>query len=343
MAIPLHSYSTVEALVEPTILFIGGTGTISSACVRESLAQGFGVTVLNRGHNTLRPVPDGVEVIHADLDDDGSMADAIGGRGFDVVADFMTFTPGRLLRNIGLLDGRLGQYVFTSSASAYAKPVASLPIRESTPLRNPFWQYSRDKIACEELLVAKYRNEGFPATIVRPSHTYDQFLNPIEGGWTQIARLRAGKPAVVHGDGTSLWTLTHASDFAYSYAGLLARPAAVGESYHITGDEVLTWDAIYTALAKAAGVDGPELVHVASETIARVLPEAGPGLVGDKAHSAVFDNTKVRALRPGFVQKVPFSVGARQIIAAYEAHPERQKCDAALDAKLDQLVRLARP
>ena len=329
--------------MEPTILFIGGTGTISAACVQEARGLGFRVTVLNRGCSTLRPVPDGVEAIHADLADDGSMADAVGSRGFDVVADFMTFTPDRLQRNIELLGGRIGQYIFTSSASAYAKPVASLPIRESTPLRNPFWQYSRDKIACEELLVTRYRDEGFPATIVRPSHTYDQFLNPIEGGWTQIARLLAGKPAVVHGDGTSLWTLTHASDFAYSYAGLLARPAAIGEAYHITGDEVLTWDAIYTALAKAAGVDAPELVHIASETIARVLPEVGPGLLGDKAHSVVFDNTKVRALRPGFVQKIPFSAGARQIIAAYDAHPELRNFDAALDAKLDELVRLAQP
>lgn len=329
--------------MDPTILFIGGTGTISSACVREALGQGFAVTVLNRGRTTLRPAPDGVEVIRADLEDDRSLASAIGSRSFDVVADFMTFTPDRLRRNLELLDGRAGQYVFTSSASAYAKPVASLPIRESTPLRNPYWQYSRDKIACEDLLVAKYRDEGFPATIVRPSHTYDQFRNPIEAGWTQIARLRAGKPAVVHGDGTSLWTLTHASDFAYSYAGLLARPAAIGEAYHITGDEFLTWDAIYTALANAAGVDTPDLVHVASETIARVIPEAGPGLLGDKAHSVVFDNTKVRALRPGFVQRIPFAVGARQIIAAHDAHPELQKFDPELDAKLDELVRLVRP
>ena len=328
--------------MEPTILFIGGTGTISSACVAEALDQGFGVTVLNRGRNALRPVPDGVEVVRADLEDDGSVATAIGNREFDVVADFMSFTPDRLRRNVDLLAGRIGQYIFTSSASAYAKPVASLPIRESTPLRNPYWQYSRDKIACEELLVARYRGDGFPATIVRPSHTYDRFLNPIEGGWTQLARLRAGKPAVVHGDGTSLWTLTHASDFAYSYAGLLARPAAIGETYHITGDEVLTWDAIYTALARAAGVPDPELVHVASGTIARVIPEAGPGLLGDKAHSVVFDNTKVRALRPGFVQRIPFSVGARQIVAAYDARPELQRFDPALDAKLDELVKLAR-
>ena len=328
--------------MEPTVLFMGGTGTISAACVREALSLGFGVTVLNRGQSALRPLPDGVEVLRADVADDQAMVSALAGRHFDVVADFLTFNPDRLHRNVDLLDGRIGQYVFISTASAYAKPVASLPILESTPLRNPYWQYSRDKIACEDVLVARFRETGFPATIVRPSHTYDRFKNPIHGGWTQLARLRAGKPAVVHGDGTSLWTLTHATDFAYSFAGVLARPAAIGESYHITGDEVLPWDAIFTTLASAAGVEAPELVHVASETIARVLPDSGPGLVGDKAHCVVFDNTKVRVLRPGFVQKVPFSAGARQIIAAYEAHPELQVFDPALDAKLDELVKLAR-
>jgi nucleoside-diphosphate-sugar epimerase len=323
-------------------LFIGGTGTISASCVREAHELGFRVTVLNRGRDALRPPPAGVEALRGDLDDTASLTAALGGREFDVVADFMSFAPDRLRRNIDLFAGRTGQYVFISSASAYAKPVASWPIRESTPLRNPYWQYSRDKIACEDLLVARYRDDGFPATIVRPSHTYDQFRNPLAGRWTQIARLRAGRPAVVHGDGTSLWTLTHASDFAYMFAGLLARPEAVGESYHITGDEFLTWDAIFTALARAAGVKSPDLAHVASDTLARLIPEWGPGLVGDKAHSVVFDNSKVRALRPGFAQKVPFAEGARQIMAAYDAHPELQSFDAALDAKLDEAVKLAR-
>ena len=321
----------------PTVLFIGGTGTISSACVAEALGLGFAVTVLNRGRSGLRPVPDGVEVLHADLDDPDAVASAVAGREFDTVADFMSFTTDRLQRNVETFAGRVGQYVFISSASAYAKPVPSLPIRDSSPLRNPFWQYSRDKIACEDLLVRAYREHGFPATIVRPSHTYDQFSNPLQGGWTQIARMREGKPALVHGDGTSLWTLTHASDFAYMFAGLLARPSAIGESYHITGDEVLTWDAIYTALGRAAGVE-PVLVHVSSDTIAKVLPEWGPGLLGDKAHSVIFDNTKVRALRPGFAQRVPFVRGAGQIIAAHDAHPELQRFDTALDAKLDELV-----
>jgi nucleoside-diphosphate-sugar epimerase len=328
--------------METSVLFIGGTGQISAACVAEAVSLGFAVSVLNRGlGGSLRGLPAGVEQLRADLNDTGSMDAAVSGRTFDVVADFMSFTTDRLRRNTDLFAGRTGQYIFISTASAYAKPVASLPIRESTPLRNPYWQYSRDKIACEDLLVARYRDEGFPATIVRPSHTYDRFGNPLEGGWTQVARMRAGRPVVVHGDGTSLWTITHASDFAYMFAGLLARPAAIGESYHITGDEFLTWDAIVTALGRAAGVE-PEIVHVASETIARVIPAIGPSLVGDKAHSAVFDNSKVRALRPGFAQKVPFSAGARQIIEAYDAHPERQVADAALDAGLDELVRLAR-
>ncbi len=327
-----------EELMAPTVLFIGGTGIISAACVREAVGLGYRVSVLNRGRNSLRPVPDGVEVIHADLDDTSSVVAALSGRTFDVVADFMSFTLDRLQRNVELFAGRAGQYIFISSASAYAKPVASLPIRESTPLRNPFWQYSRDKIACEDFLVRRYREEGFPVTIVRPSHTYDQFALPIHGNWTQIARMRAGKPAVVHGDGTSLWTLTHASDFAYMFAGLLAQPAALGEAYTITGDEVLTWDAVFTALGRAAGVESPQLVHIASEALAREIPEWGPGLLGDKAHSVVFDCSKVRALRPGFAQRVPFVRGAEQIVAAFDDHPQLQDYDPALDARMDELV-----
>lgn len=327
--------------MQPSVLFIGGTGMISSSCVNEALSLGHRISVLNRGRSRLRPTPAGVELLQADLDDQQAVAAVLAAREFDVVADFLSFTTDRLQRNIDLLGSRIGQYIFISSASAYAKPVASLPIRESTPLRNPFWQYSRDKIACEELLVAKYRSDGFPATIVRPSHTYDRFGIPLDGGWTQIARMRAGRPVIIHGDGTSLWTITHASDFAYSFAGLLAHPAAIGESYHITGDEVLTWDALATALAHAAGVSNPELVHVASETIARLVPALGPGLVGDKAHSVVFDNSKVRALRPGFAQRTPFAAGARQILAAYDADPSLRKVDLELDAQLDVLVKLA--
>ncbi len=321
-----------------SVLFIGGTGQISAACVREAVSLGYDVTVLNRGRSGLRTVPSSVEHLHADLDDTAGLRRVLAGRDVDVVADFLSFTTDRLRRNVELLRGHVGQYIFISSASAYAKPVPSLPIRESSPLRNPFWQYSRDKISCEDYLTDLYRNEGFPATIVRPSHTYDQFGVPLEGGWTQIARMRAGKPVIIHGDGTSLWTITHASDFAYMFAGLLGRTATIGEAYHITGDEALTWDAIATELAHAAGVAQPRLVHIASETMAKAIPAIGPNLLGDKAHSVLFDNTKVRALRPGFAQKVPFTQGARQIIAAYDAHPELQIIDEELDAAFDQLI-----
>lgn len=324
--------------MQPSVLFLGGTGRISASCVAEAVGLGFRVSVVTRGRSALRPLPDGVEALQADLDDDTGLAAVLAGREFDVVADFLSFHPDRLGRNLDLFAGRVGQYVFISTASAYAKPVPSLPIRESMALRNPYWQYSRDKIACEDLLTARHRATGFPATIVRPSHTYDRFGSPLTGGWTQIARMRQGRPVVVHGDGTSLWTLTHATDFAYSFAGVLGHPAAIGEAFHITGDEVLTWDAIATTLATAAGVREPVLVHVASETIAARLPDLGPGLVGDKMHSVVFDNTKVRALRPGFAQRVPFHVGAREIIDTFDARPDLQRVDGVLDAALDELA-----
>ena len=327
----------------PSVLFIGGTGIISSACVREARDVGFDVTVLNRGKSTLRPLPDGVATLHADIEDDAEMAAALKERSFDVVADFMSFTTTRLRRNVDLLRGHVGQYVFISSASAYQKtPPPSLPITESTPLRNDYWQYSRDKIACEDYLVGLWRDEGFPGTIVRPSHTYDQFMMPLMGQWTQITRARAGKPMVLWGDGTSLWTLTHASDFAYMFAGLLGNPAARGEVYQIMGDCVMTWDAIATALAEAAGVQDVKIAHVASETIGRVLPDWWPELAGDKSGCAIFDCSKVRALRPGFATKVPFWQGAREIVAAFEAHPELAVVDAKLDAALDKLVGISR-
>jgi len=323
----------------PSVLFIGGTGTISSACVREAQAVGFDVTVLNRGKSKLRPLPDGVALLRADIEDDAAMAAALKGRDFDVVADFMSFTTDRLRRNVDLLRGHVEQYVFISSASAYQKPpLPALPITESTPLRNDFWQYSRDKIACEDYLVGLWRTEGFPGTIVRPSHTYDQFMIPLEGGWTQLARARAGKPMVLWGDGTSLWTLTHATDFAYMFAGLLGNPVARGEVYQIMGDCVMTWNAIATALAEAAGAHDVKIAHAATDTIGLVVPEWWPGLAGDKAGCAVFDCSKVRTLRPGFATKVPFWRAARDIVAAYDTHPELAVVDADLDAKLDKLV-----
>jgi len=322
----------------PSVLFIGGSGTISSACVAEAVSLGYDVTVLNRGQSRLRPLPADVRTIRADLDDDAAIQEALAAGQWDAVADFMSFTPDRLRRNTDLLRGRIGQYIFISSASAYAKPLASWPILESTPLRNPYWQYSRDKIAAEEYLTALYRTEGYPATIVRPSHTYDAAMVPVEGGWTTLDRLRRGRPVVVHGDGTSLWTITFNTDFAYMFAGVIAQAKAIGETYTITGDEYLTWNAIFTELAHALGVAEPDLVHIASDTIARQIPALGPGLLGDKSHSAIFDCSKVRALRPGFAQKVPFHLGARRIVDFHDAHPEIALVDDQLNADFDRLI-----
>ena len=320
------------------VLFIGGTGVISSAAAEASLRAGHELTVLNRGATSTRPLPAGAEVLHGDIRDPacGPRRRSAAASSTSVV-DFVAFTPEHVQTDIDLFLGRTGQYVFISSASAYQKPPARLPILESTPLRNPFWQYSRDKIACEDLLVEAYREHGFPVTIVRPSHTYDRTSMPTMAGWTDIDRMRRGKPVVVHGDGTSLWTLTHHDDFARAFVGLLGRPQAVGDTFTITSDNVLTWNQIYTALAVAAGAE-PQLVHVASETIAAADPELGPGLLGDKAHSVIFDNSQDRTIVPGWVATIPFEQGAREIIAWYDDDPARQQVDSRLDAVMDKLV-----
>jgi nucleoside-diphosphate-sugar epimerase len=322
-------------------LFIGGTGVISSACVAEALEQGHDVTVVNRGSSSTRPLPEGVEVLHADIRDPESVHRVLGERSFDVAAEFLAFTPEHVETDFGLFEGRVGQYVFVSSASAYQKPPSRVPVTESTPLSNPFWQYSRDKIACEDVLVGAYRERGFPVTIVRPSHTYDRTMIPTSGAWTDLERMRRGAPVVVHGDGTSRWAITHNTDFAVAFVGLLGLPEAVGDSFHITGDEAPTWDQIYRYLAEALGVEA-ELVHVASESIAAVVPELGPGLIGDKAHSMTFDNSKVKAVVPGFAARVPFARGAGEIVEWYLADPARQRFDSDLDAAFDRLVEHAR-
>ncbi|MGO4594488.1 SDR family oxidoreductase [Leifsonia sp. 2TAF2] len=322
-------------------LFIGGTGVISSACVAEALAQGHDVTVVNRGNSSTRPLPEGVEVLHADIRDPESVHRALGERSFDVAAEFLAFTPEHIATDFGLFEGRVGQYVFISSASAYQKPPSRVPVVESTALRNPYWQYSRDKIACEDALMGAYRDRGFPVTIVRPSHTYDRTLIPTTGGWTDLERMRRGAPVVVHGDGTSRWTITHNTDFAVAFTGLLGRPEAVGDAFHITGDEAPTWNQIYCYLAEALGVEA-ELVHVASETIAAAVPEVGPGLLGDKAHSMHFDNSKVKALVPGFSAQVPFAHGAGEIVDWFLEDADRQRVDPDLDAAFDRLVEHAR-
>lgn len=319
------------------ILFIGGNGTISAAASRLAIARGHELTLLNRGVSGGRPPIEGARSLVGDAGDPASLARAVGDERFDVVANFRSFTPEQTAADIALFEGRTRQYVYISSASAYQKPVARLPITESTPLRNPYWQYSRDKIASEELLVAAYRERGFPATIVRPSHTYDGTGVPILGDWTAIDRMRRGRPVVVPGDGTSLWTLTHSRDFAVAFVGLLGNERAVGDAFHITSDEVLTWNQITDLLAEAAGTRA-EKVHIASEAIARELPELGPGLIGDKSNSVVFDNRKVKSLVPEYRAVTPYWQGARETVDWHDADPARRRVDAELDAAFDRLI-----
>ena len=324
-------------MVAQSVLFIGGTGIISSACTALAVERGMEVFLLNRGASSSRPAPDECVLLTGDANDIDSLRAAVGDREFDVVADFRAFTPRDVQSRLEVLGGRMGQYVFISSASAYQTPPGRLPVIESTPLRNPRWQYSRDKIACEDLLTRAYREEGLPATIVRPSHTYDKTLLPFDGGWTVVDRMRRGTEVVVPGDGTSLWTLTHHTDFAWAFVGLLGHPAAIGDSFHITSEEWLSWNQIFELVAAAAGVEA-RLVHVPSEAIAAVDPEWGAGLLGDKAHSMIFDNTKVRRLVPDFVARVPFHEGAREILDWYDEDPDRQRVDEAMNATMDRLI-----
>jgi nucleoside-diphosphate-sugar epimerase len=318
------------------ILFIGGTGIISSACSELAIQHGFDLYLLNRGQS-LRPAPEGAISICADIRQPASVNRLLGDLTFDAVVDWVAFTPDHVKTDLGLFRKRTRQYIFISSASAYQKPPGFLPISESTPLDNPFWQYSRDKAACEALLEKAGLQEGFPFTIVRPSHTYDRTLLPFHGGYTAVARMRAGKPVIVHGDGTSLWTMTHHRDFSVGFVGLLGNPQSIGQSFHITSDESLSWNQIYTIVAQAAGVE-PHLVHVPSELIARYDPEWGDSMLGDKAHSVIFDNRKICQLVPQFKTTIPFWQGAREIIAWYDEDNSRQVVDSHIDGVQDQLI-----
>jgi nucleoside-diphosphate-sugar epimerase len=319
------------------VLFIGGTGQISTACSQRALDAGVELHLLNRGATSSRPAPAGAHVRQADVRDPASVRAAIGAEEFDVVANFVAFTPEHVETDLELFEGRTGQYVFISSASAYQTPPARLPVLESTPLRNPVWPYSQAKIACEERLVQAYRERGFPVTIVRPSHTYDHTQVPCEGGWTTIDRMRRGAEIVVHGDGTSLWTLTHHTDFAHAFTGLLGHPQAIGEAFHITSDEALTWNQIHEILADAAETTA-RIVHVPSDAIFEADEEWGRSLLGDKAHSMIFDNAKVRALVPDFSATTPFWRGAREILDWYDGDESRRVVDAHWDARAQALV-----
>jgi nucleoside-diphosphate-sugar epimerase len=317
-------------------LFIGGSGIISSACCRLAVQRGSDVYTLNRGATQLRPLPSEVTVLRADIRQPESVREALGEREFDVVVNWLAFTPDHIEADLERFGGRVAQYVFISSASAYQTPPSRMPITESTPLSNPYWQYSRNKIACEDRLVRAYREEGFPATIVRPSHTYDRTAVPCYAGWTAVQRMRQGKKVIVHGDGTSLWTLTHADDFAKGFVPLLGSSRTVGEAFHITSEEVPTWNQITTILAHAAGAE-PKIVHVPSDVIAAADPNWGDALLGDNAHSMIFDNSKLRSVVPDYVATITLEQAAPEIIAWHDQDPSRQTVDADLDALMDKL------
>ena len=321
------------------ILFIGGTGILSSACAQLALARGFELALLTRGH---RPVAPGARHLQADISDSAAVAAALGQEKWDVVVDYIAYTPADVEQRLELFRGRTAQFIFISSASAYQKPLASLPITESTPLVNPFWDYSRNKIACEERLLRALREESFPVTIIRPSWTYDErhITVPVKSAknFTTVDRLRRGRPVIVPGDGTALWTMTHNTDFAKGLVGLLGHRGAVGHAFHITSDEVLTWNQIYEAVAEAAGVPKPKLVHIASDFITACLPEFAGGLHGDKAHSSIFDNTKIKRFVPEFVATTRFRDGIARSVQWFDADPARQEIDSAANVAWDKLI-----
>lgn len=326
------------------ILMIGGTGTISSAITRQLAESGHDLWLLNRG-NRKDEVPAGVKQLIADVNDEAEVLRQIGSEFFDAVCEFIGFLPSQVERDLRLFAGRTRQYVYISSASAYHKPVASPVITEGTSLANPYWQYSRDKIACEELLMREYREKGFPVTIVRPSHTYSERAVPLsvhglKGSWQVISRMLAGKPVIIHGDGSSLWTLTWNADFARGFVGLLGNPKAIGEAFQIMSDESLTWNQIYQCVADALGVP-LRACHVASEFLAAVAPREWDftgNLLGDKAATVVFDCTKLKRAVPGFQCTTPFHQGVRRCIDHLTAHPELQMEDPEFDVWCDRVI-----
>jgi nucleoside-diphosphate-sugar epimerase len=301
-----------------------------------AVERGLDVYALNRGATQLRPLPDEVTVLQGDVRDPISLNEALGGRDFDVVVNWVAYTIDHVEADIERFRGRIGQYIFISSASVYQTPPSRVPVTESTPLSNPYWQYSRDKIACEDRLVRAYREEGFPAVIIRPSHTYDRTAVPCYAGWTAVQRMRQGKEVVVHGDGTSLWTLTHSEDFAEGFVPLLGSTRTIGEAFHITSDDVLTWNQIMLILARAAGTE-PKIVHVPSEVIAAFDPVWGDALLGDSAHSMIFDNSKLRSVVPDYVATITFEQAASEIVAWHDEDASRQQVDVDLDTLMDKL------
>ena len=318
------------------VLFVGGTGIISTHCVEDALARGWEVSLLNRGQSGA--VPEGCSHVKADIHDPEQVRQALGKQEFDAVIDWITFEPEQVASSVELFRGRTGQWVFISTASAYQKPPQAVPITEKTPLENPFWAYSRAKIACEDLLREEIA-KGFPATIVRPSHTYGRNRFPFNGGYTYLDRIRRGKPIVLPGDGTSLWTMTHARDFATGLSGLLGNPGALGEDFHITSDEWLTWNGIFQSLGRHLGRE-PVFAHLPSSAVMRADEELGAGFWGDKAHSLVFDNSKLKRFVPGFEAVIPFAEGSKDIVDWYDEDSARQIVESEADTLQDRLAKV---
>ncbi|MFY0689322.1 MAG: NAD-dependent epimerase/dehydratase family protein [Cyclobacteriaceae bacterium] len=314
------------------VLFIGGTGVISSACSVLALETGIDLYLLTRGNST-RQLPNGVKQIIGDIRNPSSIKQQL--QDFDVVVNWVAFEPDHIETDLELFK-HVKQYVFISSASVYQTPPQKLPVTERTPIENPFWDYSQAKIACEERLMAAKAN-GFPITIIRPSHTYDQTMLPVSGRWTIVDRMLQGKPVIVHGDGTSIWTLTHHRDFAKGFVPLLGNEWAINESFHITSDEWLTWNQIFNQIGQAVNIE-PNLIHVPSEYINRHDPDWGAGLLGDKAHSMIFDNTKVKSIVPEFKCTIPFHEGIKEIIFWHRADKRRQIIDQDLSSRMDNIL-----
>ncbi len=323
-------------------LLIGGTGTISMAITKKLVKEGHEVWLLNRG-NRADALPEGVNVIVADISDEAATKEKLGDMTFDVVCEFIGFVKEHLERDYRLFKGRTKQYMYISSASAYQKPVANYRINEGTPLANPYWEYSRNKIACEDYLMKLYREEQFPITIIRPSHTYDERSIPLgvhgdKGSWQVVKRMLEGKPVIVHGDGTSLWTMTHNSDFAKGFVGLMGNTHAIGEVFQITSDESVTWNQVYQGIADALGISWTPY-YVASSFLDAVSDYDFEGsLTGDKANSVVFDNSKLKRAVPDFVATVRFDQGVKMVVDYVMSHPEYQTPDPEFDAWCDRVI-----